>query len=170
MLLFYYIMLASEMLLLSFSFGFQSMRIGDPSSRDQDPSSAGAFDSRASSPPRRCCQCAEYSSRISDLENRLTLAKRQAQMTIDKASKACGLMKRISILDDEVSSLMAKVLHHEECDSFVIGIIESACEMLRCKILCDFSFFLLFHCCFVMSFVILGTCLDFAAKDRRVAE
>jgi hypothetical protein len=92
-----------------------------------------------------------------DLENRLTLAKRQAQMTIDKASKVCDLMKRISILDDEVSSLMAKVVHHEECDSFVIGIIKSACKMLQCKIPCDFSFSLLFHSCFVMSFVILGT-------------
>jgi hypothetical protein len=91
-------------------------------------------------------------------------------MTIDKASKACGLMKRISILDDEVSSLMAKIVHHEECNSFVIGIIESACEMLQCKILCDFSFSLLFHYCFVMSFVILGTFLDFAAEARRVDE
>jgi hypothetical protein len=63
------------------------MRIGDPPSHDQAPS--GAFDSKASSPPHLCCQCAEYSSRISDLENRLTLAKRQAQATIDKASKAC---------------------------------------------------------------------------------
>jgi hypothetical protein len=116
------------------------MSIGDPSSRDQAPSSVGAFDSKVSSPPRRCCQCAEYSSRILDLENRLTLAERQAQMTIDKPSKACGLMKRISILDDKVSSLVVKVVHHEECDSFVIGIIESACEMLRCKIPCDFFF------------------------------
>jgi hypothetical protein len=91
-------------------------------------------------------------------------------MTIDKASKACGLMKRISVLDDKVSNLVAKIVHHEECDSFVIGIIESACEMLRCKIPCDFSFFLLFHCCSVMSFVILGTCLDFAAEAHRVAE
>jgi hypothetical protein len=117
------------------------MHIGEPSSRDQAPSSAGAFDSKVSSPPCRCCQCAEYSSRISDLENRLTLAKRQAQMTIDKASKTYGLIKQISILDDKVSSLVAKVVHHEECDSFVIGIIESTCEMLRCKIPCDFSFF-----------------------------
>jgi hypothetical protein len=30
-----------------------------------------------------------------------------------------------------VSSLMAKVVQHEECDSFVISITESACEMLR---------------------------------------
>jgi hypothetical protein len=91
-------------------------------------------------------------------------------MTIDKASKTCGLMKRISILDNEVSGLVVKVVHHEECDSFVTGIIKSACEMLRYKIPCDFSFFLLFHCCSVISFVILGTCLDFAAEARRVAE
>jgi hypothetical protein len=72
------------------------------------------------------------------------LAKRQAQMAFDKASKASGLMKQISILDDKVSSLMAKIVHHEEYDSFVIGIIESACEMLRCKIPCDSSFFVPF--------------------------
>jgi hypothetical protein len=100
----------------------------------------------------------------------LTLAKRQAQMTINKASQACGLMKHVSILNDKVSSLMAKIVHHEECDSFLIGIIESACEMLRCKISCDFSFSLLFHCYFVISFLVLGTCLDFAAEDCRVTE
>jgi hypothetical protein len=91
-------------------------------------------------------------------------------MTIDKASKACGLMKEVSVLEDKVSSLMAKIVHHEECESFVIGIIESACEMLRCKIPCDFSFSLSFHYCFMISFIILGTCLDFAAEDRRVTE
>jgi hypothetical protein len=128
------------MFLFFLSFDFQSMRISDPLSRDHAPSFARAFGSKVSSPPRRCCQCAEYSSRILDLENRLTLAKHQAQMAIDKASKACGLMKQVSILDDKVSSLMAKIVHHEECDSFVISIIESACEMLRCKIPCDFSF------------------------------
>jgi hypothetical protein len=110
-------------------------------SRDHAPSSARAFGSKVSSPPRRCCQCAEYSSRISDLEARLTLAKRQSQMAVAKARKACGLMKQISILDDKVSSLMAKIVHHEECNSFVLGIIESAYEMLRCKIPFDLSFF-----------------------------
>jgi hypothetical protein len=74
----------------------------------------------------------EYSSRIFDLEARLTLAKRQAQKAMGKASKACGLTKQISILDDKVSSLTVKIVHHEECNSFVLGIIESACEMLRC--------------------------------------
>jgi hypothetical protein len=91
-------------------------------------------------------------------------------MAMDKASKACGLMKQISILEDKVSDLVAKVVHHEEWDSFVIGIVESACDMLRCRIPCDLSCSLLFHCCRLTSSVILGTCLDFAAEARQVAE
>jgi hypothetical protein len=91
-------------------------------------------------------------------------------MAVDKASKACGYMKRISALDDKVSSLMAKIVHHKECESFIIGIVKSACEMLRCKILCDFSFPLMFHDCLVISFVLLGTCLDFADEARRIAK
>jgi hypothetical protein len=51
-------------------------------------------------------------------------------MAMDKASKACSFMKQISILEDKVSGLMAKIVHLEECDSFLIGIVESACEML----------------------------------------
>jgi hypothetical protein len=119
------------------------MHINDPLNRNHAPSSAREFSSSVSSPPHRCCQCTEYSLRISDLEARLTLAKRQAQMAMGKASKACGLTKQISILDDKVSSLMAKILHYEECNSFILGIIESACEMLRCKFPFDLSFFLL---------------------------
>jgi hypothetical protein len=63
----------------------------------------------------------------------LTSAKRQAQMAFDKASKTSALTKQISTLGDEVSSLTAKILHHEECNSFILGIVESACEMLRCE-------------------------------------
>jgi hypothetical protein len=51
-------------------------------------------------------------------------------MAMDKASSACGLMKQASVLDDKVSSLTAKIVHHEECDSYIVGIIESVCEML----------------------------------------
>jgi hypothetical protein len=71
------------------------------------------------------------------------LAKRQAKMAFDKASKACGFMKQISALDDQVSNLTARVAHHEECESFILGIIESACEMLRCKTLFRLLLFLL---------------------------
>jgi hypothetical protein len=115
------------------------MHINDLLSHGHAPSSTHAFGSKISSPLHRCCQCTEYSSRISNLEARLTLAKCQAQMAMDKASKAYGLTKQISILDDKVSSLTAKIVHHEECNSFVLGIIESACEILRCKIPFDLS-------------------------------
>jgi hypothetical protein len=63
----------------------------------------------------------------------LSLAKRQAQMTMDKASRACGLLKQISILEDKVSGLVARITHFEECESFLLGIVESVCEMLLCK-------------------------------------
>jgi hypothetical protein len=72
----------------------------------------------------------EYSLRISDLEGRLSLMKCQAKLALEKASKSCGFMKQISVLEDKVSGLMAKIVHLEECDSFLIGIVESDCEML----------------------------------------
>jgi hypothetical protein len=137
--------LVSEILLSSFSFVFQPMRAGELSSRGQAPSSADAFNSRASLPPRPSCRCTDYSSRIADLESRLTLSKRQAQMAMDKASKSCSFMKQISILEDMVSSLTAKIMHLEECYSFLVGIVESACELLRCKSSCHFP--LLLFCC-----------------------
>jgi hypothetical protein len=60
--------------------------------------------------------------------------KSQAKIDFDKASKFHGLTKRVSILEDEVSSLVAKITHFEECDSFLVGIVESVCEMLLCKL------------------------------------
>jgi hypothetical protein len=50
-------------------------------------------------------------------------------MAMDKASKSCSFMKQISILEDKVSGLTAKIVHLEECDSFLVGIVESVCEM-----------------------------------------
>jgi hypothetical protein len=129
-------------------FGFQLIHIDDPLTCGPAPFSASMFNSRIPSPPSRCDQCAEYSARISDLEVRLTLAKCQAQMAFDKASKTSVLTKQVSILGDEVSRLTAKILHHEECNSFILGIIESAYEMLRCKFPLDLSFSLLLHCYF----------------------
>jgi hypothetical protein len=101
------------------------------------------------------------------------LAKRQAKMAVNKASKACRFMKQISALDDQVSSLTARFVHHEECESFILGIIESACEMLRCKTLFStspFSLDSLISTLFAICLAVVGTCLDFAAEDHRVAE
>jgi hypothetical protein len=91
-------------------------------------------------------------------------------MAINKASKASGYMKQISSLDEKVSSLMAKILHNKECESFILGIVESACEMLRCEFSVDSSFPCLCTAVLVTFFAIVGTCLDFAAEERRVAE
>jgi hypothetical protein len=91
-------------------------------------------------------------------------------MAMDKASKSCGFIKQISILEDKLSGLMAKIDHLKECDSFLNGIVESVCEMLQCEVPFGFSYFLLFHYYRLISFVILGTCLDFAAESRRVTE
>jgi hypothetical protein len=67
--------------------------------------------------------------------------KCQAKLALDKASKSCGFMKQISVLEDKVSGLMAKTVHLKECESFLIGIVESVCEMLRCKVPWSLSFF-----------------------------
>jgi hypothetical protein len=111
-------------------FCFQLTYVDDLLTCGPAPFSANMLNSKIPSPPSRCDQCVEYSSRISDLEIRLTSAKRQAQMAFDKASKTSALTKQVSTLGDEVSSLTAKILHHEECNSFILGIVESACEML----------------------------------------
>jgi hypothetical protein len=65
------------------------------------------FDSGVPSPPHSSCQCAEYLSRISDLEGRLSLMKRQAKSTLDQAGRSYGLMRQISVLEDKVSGLVA---------------------------------------------------------------
>jgi hypothetical protein len=76
-------------------FGFQLMHIDDPLTFGPAPSSARTFGLMISSPSSQCSQCAGYSSRISDLETRLTVAKCQAQMAFDKASKTSNLMKQL---------------------------------------------------------------------------
>jgi hypothetical protein len=73
--------------------------------------------------------------RISDLEGRLSLLKRQAKTLVDQAGKSFSLMKQVSSLESQVSDLMVKIVHLEECDSFLVEIIESACEQLQCEFL-----------------------------------
>jgi hypothetical protein len=68
--------------------------------------------------------------------------KRQARIALDKASKSCGFMKQISTLEDKLSGLVARIMHLEECDSFLVAIVESVYEILRCKASCSLSLFL----------------------------
>jgi hypothetical protein len=54
---------------------------------------------------------------------------------MDQAGKSFILMRKVSSLKSQVSDLMARIIHLEECDAFLTGIIESACEQLQCKLL-----------------------------------
>jgi hypothetical protein len=92
-------------------------------------------DSDVPSVPYPSCRCVEHLSRIADLEGRLSLLKRQAKTAMDQAGKSFGLMKQVSSLESQVSDWMAKIVHLEECNAFLVGIIESACEQLQCEFL-----------------------------------
>jgi hypothetical protein len=81
------------------------------------------------------CRCAEYLSKISDLESRLSLLKRQAKNDVEQAEKSFGLMKQVSSLESQMSDLMAKIVRLEECDSFLINVIKLACDQLQCELL-----------------------------------
>jgi hypothetical protein len=63
------------------------------------------------------------------------LLKRQAKTAVDQAGKSFDLMKHVSFVESQVSDLMAQIVHLEECDAFLVGIIESACEQLQCEFL-----------------------------------
>jgi hypothetical protein len=124
------------------SFAFQPVCVGGSMGHGRDSPPADAFHSRVPSPSRSPCRCTEYLSRISDLEGRLSLMKRQAKTALDQADKSYGLMRQISILEDKVSGLVAQVMHLKECDSFLVDFIESACEQLKCKFSADLLEFL----------------------------
>jgi hypothetical protein len=54
---------------------------------------------------------------------------------MDQAGKSFSLMKKVSSVESQVSDMMARIIHLEECDAFLVGIVESACEHLQCKLL-----------------------------------
>jgi hypothetical protein len=79
-------------------FGFQLMHIDDPLTFGPTPSSAHTFGLMISSPSSQCSQCTGYSSRISDLETRLTVAKRQAQMAFCNDPGFCQILRELFFL------------------------------------------------------------------------
>jgi hypothetical protein len=63
--------------------------------------------------------------------------KREAKSALNQAGKSYVLMRQVSALEDKVSSLVAQVMHLKEGDSYLVEIIESACEQLKCKFSAD---------------------------------
>jgi hypothetical protein len=98
--------------------------------------------------------------------------KHQAKIALDKASKSCGFMKQISTLEDKVSGLVARVMHLEECNSFLVDFIESACEQLKCKFSVGYLevFTAMFAFLLLTNLRLPGTCLHPADENRRVAD
>jgi hypothetical protein len=95
---------------------------------------AGSRISEVSSEPAWPDHCAEYLSRIADLEGRLSSLKWQTRTTMDQAGKSYDLLKKVSFLENRMSALMAKVVQLEEYDIYMIEIIETTCEQLQCKL------------------------------------
>jgi hypothetical protein len=131
------------------SFFFQPDYDGETPELDRRSPHAHISDSGVPSDLHSPCRCAEHLSRIADLEGRLSLLKRQAKTAISQAGKSFGLMKQVSSRESKVSDLMAKIIHLEECDSFLVEIIESACEQLQCDFLEAPLCFLLHSCSFI---------------------
>jgi hypothetical protein len=69
-----------------------------------------------------------------------------------------------------VSNLVARIAHFEECDSFLVGIVESVCEMLLCKFLRSLLFYFCSSFLHANAFCATGTCLDLVGELRRVSE
>jgi hypothetical protein len=77
----------------SFPFFFQPKYDGEMPNFDHNSPPVNMSNSGVPSDPRSPCRCAEHLSRVSDLEGRLSLLKRQAKVAVAQAGKSFGLMK-----------------------------------------------------------------------------
>jgi hypothetical protein len=68
--------------------------------------------------------------------------KRQAQIAMDKASKSSSFMKQISILEDKVSGLTAKIVHIEDASPFLLVLLNLSVRCCDVRFLAAFLFFL----------------------------
>jgi hypothetical protein len=77
--------------------------------------------------------CTKHSSRIADLEGRLSSLKHQTMTAMEQAKRSSNLLKKVSSLEDQMSILMAKNFQLKNCNIYMTKIIETACEQLQCK-------------------------------------
>jgi hypothetical protein len=90
---------------------------------------------------------------------------------MDQAGKSFGLLKKVSSFESQVSDLMAKIVHLKECDAFLLGIIESACEQLQCKLPgAPECFVATFGLTYLLMSCFSGICLDPVTENRQVPE
>jgi hypothetical protein len=131
------------------------------------------LNSEIPSAPHCRCRCAEHLSRISNLEGRLSLLKRQAKTFVDQDEKSFDLMKWVSLLENQVSDLMAKIIHLTSRNAIL-----SLLELLnRHASSCNVSFLaaLLVFCyapliLYANKFYPPGSCFNPVYEDRQVSE
>jgi hypothetical protein len=85
--------------------------------------------------PKAFDNCTEHLSRIADLKSRVTSLKHQTMTAMDQAEKSSALFQKVFSLENQMSTLTARIAHLEECDLYMIEIIETASEQLSCKLL-----------------------------------
>jgi hypothetical protein len=96
---------------------------------------ASADQAREASPEPESVGCiAAYVHRIADLESRLNSLKKKTTIAMPQAKKSAMLSQRISLLEDKISDLTAKIVHLEECNLYMIEVIEAASGPLSCKL------------------------------------
>jgi hypothetical protein len=78
---------------------------------------------------------AEYTCRITYLENCVIVLKKQVITTMDQAEKSSTLSKNVSLLEDQVSTLKSQIAQLEDGDKYMTEILERAGEQLNCKFL-----------------------------------
>jgi hypothetical protein len=79
--------------------------------------------------------CVVNLSRIVDLENQVSTLKHQTRVAMAQAKKSSDLSKKVSSLEDQMSILMAKIVQLEECNLYMLEIIETTSDQLQCKLL-----------------------------------
>jgi hypothetical protein len=87
------------------------------------------------SEPKTVDHCAEHLSQIADLEEWVKVLKQQITTAMEQAKKSAALSQKVSSLEGQLSALIAKVVHLEECDLYMTEIIKAASEQLSCKFL-----------------------------------
>jgi hypothetical protein len=117
-----------------YSLVFQPGYVGVSPNRDRDSPPANMSNSGVQSPPRSSCRCAEYLSRISDLEGCLALLKRQAKSALDQAGKSYSLIRQVSSLKDQLSGLVAQVI--DTSQTYLQFLMLHACLYTICFVFC----------------------------------
>jgi hypothetical protein len=121
-----------------------------------------------SSEPDPADRTAEYVKRTTDLEGRLNSLKRKTTIAMGQAKKAAALSLKVSLLEDQVSTLTVKIVHLEECDLYMTEVIEAASEQLQCKLLGVPEYFCRNFCLNWPYSCSPSICLDPIPEDRRV--